>query len=134
SSLSFIFSVTKTSLLTIVDGGLAGDIFNISINGSHYLSSSVGATSSEYVGLDFDAALTNSAFSKFSILLAPGEYTITGDLHQSALQDSFALNATVGALRVTEAPESNAFALLGLSLAGLWAMRRRQSCFKHYGE
>ena len=67
STLSFVFSVTKTSLLTIVDGGLAGDIFNISINGANYIGSAVNATSTEYAGLDFDSAVNNSAFSKFSL-------------------------------------------------------------------
>lgn len=126
SALSFAFTLTKSSILTVVDAGIAGDVFSIFVNGMAYVSSTVAAYSDEYVGTDFNAALLNSGFSRLSLILDAGDYTVSGLLSQSAIDaGGAAFNATVGGLRIVEADEPGALILLSIACAGLLLARRK---------
>jgi hypothetical protein len=126
SVLSFAFTLTKSSVLTVVDAGIAGDEFGVLVNGVAYVTSAVAAYSDEYAGTDFDAALLNSGFSRLSLILDAGSYTVSGFLYQSAIDpDGAALNATIGGLRIVEADESGILILWSIAGGGLlWARRK----------
>jgi hypothetical protein len=125
SPLTFSFSLTTSSFLNIVDAGISGDIFSLSINGSHFTTSTVALDSGLFAGIDFDLAWSTDEFSRLSIFLAPGHYTVTGFLNQSAVDDSGSpFMATVGALQIVEADEPAALLLLSIGIVGL-ALRRR---------
>jgi hypothetical protein len=112
--------------LTVVDAGFSGDRFQIFDNGVSL--GLTGAAVNSYpnsIGLDFDAALSNSNFSRGIFSLGAGNHSITGLLSVSALDDSSApLNATVGGLNITPVPEPETYALMLAGLA-LVAARRR---------
>ncbi len=115
SALTFSFSLTNSALLNLVDAGLAGDVFTLLINGINYTSSTVAASSAAYVGIDLDAAWVASEFSRLSVLLAPGDYTVTGFLKQSAADEyGSPYLATVGGLKIVDVDESGIFALFGI--------------------
>ena len=136
-ALSFTFTNATSILLTIVDGGFAGDRFEV-FDGSASLglTSLAGNSFPNSVGVDFDTALTNSAYSFATFLLAPGTHTISGRLTTSALlDDGTPLNSTVGGLRLTPTPVPlPASALFLMSGTGLLAfLRRRRGMFRRWG-
>ena len=129
-ALSFDFTLTGSAILRIVDGGFAGDRFDV-FNGKLPLGQTSAATNNypESLGLDFDAAFADGRYSRSVFLLGPGSYSINGLLSLSALDDNAgAINATVGAISLTAVPLPAA-AWLYLAGAGLMATiaRRRQS-------
>lgn len=128
SDLSFSFTLANAGLLTIVDAAIAGDEFQVMINGQAYNTSSVDSISAAYE-FDFEAALADSGnFSALTIQLAPGTYTITGALFQSALDENETpYNTTVGGLRVAEVPLPASIWLFGTALAGVIARTRRRA-------
>lgn len=129
SVLHFNFELTQASYLTVVDAGVAGDVFDVTVNGVTYSSSTPSAPSALNVGNNFDTALSYaSQYSRLQILLNPGVYSVTGVLTTSA-QDEFGLplNATVGGIQVSAVPVPAAIWLLGSALTGLAAVSRRKS-------
>lgn len=129
SALGFALTLTQASMLTVVDAGFGGDEFTITINGQDYLSSAAINTYDTSVGTDFDAAFADGTqYSYLNIVLGAGTYFISGELAASALDDTgMPLNATVGALRVSEVPVPAAAWLFGSALvAGFGAARRRR--------
>jgi len=135
-ALSFSFTTTATTLLTIVDGGFAGDRFEVFDGATSLGLTSLAANSyPNSVGVDFDAALADSAYGFATFLLAPGTHTISGRLAASALlDDGTPLDATVGGLRLTPTPVPlPASALLLMSGTGLLAFwRRRRGMFRRW--
>lgn len=124
SPLSFAFTLSASSILSLVDGGYAGDIFGVWINDLYHQSTSVLVNSQVEAALDFESALKNSSFSHLTILLAPGDYIITGELVQSAQDiDGVPLNATVGGLRISSVDEPSTL-LLMLSMSSIFLLRR----------
>jgi hypothetical protein len=116
----------QTVMLTVTDGGFAGDRFEVLDNGvSLGLTSAVPADGAGVdVGLDFDAALADASFSRGFFFLGAGSHTITGFLSQSAVD---AINSTVGAISATPVPLPAGVLLLfsGGGLMGLFARRRK---------
>ena len=87
SALSFNFVVPTgyTAHVTVVDGGFAGDRFAVSANGTLLGSTSLPVdTQAVNVGLDFDAALADSRYSRGVFELGAGSYSLTGVLTLSA--------------------------------------------------
>jgi len=128
SALTFQFTLTQPGLLKVVDGGFAGDVFQVSNNGVA-LGSTSAATNSypSSVGLNFDSAWADNAYSQAVFQLAPGDYSITGILSGSALDDTGTpINATVGAVSLTAVPIPAAWGLFlaGSGLVGAFARRR----------
>lgn len=132
SALSFTFSVSPGSVatLTVVDGGFAGDRFQLSNNGAAFGSTSAAVNSyPANVYLDFDAALATASYSRGGFTLGAGNHRIGGSLLASAIDNTgAALNSTVGGIRltVTAVPEAATAASLfaGLGLLAV-ALRRR---------
>lgn len=128
SSLAFVFTFPARVRLTLVDAGIAGDVFNVWINGSHYLSSVVAADSLVDVGFDFDSALNDSRFSRFSLLLMPGTYTISGSLARSATDmGGYQFNATLGGLHISAVNEPGVFVLALVGVCGIFARHRAKA-------
>lgn len=109
-ALTFSFTLTQAAVLDVVDAGFGGDRFSIAITGPNNfslqsLTSTSNNTFPDSLGLDFDQAFLSPDYSRLSVTLAAGTYSIAGALFESALDDSgFAINATVGALRLTSVP------------------------------
>ncbi|MEC5386770.1 hypothetical protein VVD49_13630 [Uliginosibacterium sp. H3] len=129
SVLSFRINNSAPVLLTVADGGFAGDIFLVK-DGNVSLGSTSAAVNNYPVsiGLDFDSALSNPLYSKGSFVLAPGSHLITGVLTTSALSDFGALDATVGGVMLQAVPEPAEWATLaaGLFLLSVTAQRSRR--------
>jgi hypothetical protein len=129
SPVTFSFTLATASYLTVVDGGFAGDRFEVFDNGN-----SLGETSAATntypapsVVTNFDAALADSRWSQGAFLLAAGTHNITGLLSVSALDDlGNALDATNGAVRVAPVPlpASGLLLLFGSGFMGLFSRRR----------
>jgi hypothetical protein len=79
------------------------------------------------VGLDFDAALANPAYSRGVYSLPSGAYVITGALINSVIVGGQALNSTVGGIKLTvSAVPEPATVLSLLTGLGLLASRLRR--------
>ena len=128
SPLQFSFSLTTARVLNVVDAGISGDVFSVLINGVEYSTSAVAADSGLFAGMDFDSAWTTNEFSRLSIFLAPGDYTLSGSLTQSAIDEAGEpYMASVGGLRIAEVDEPGMLVLLGFALGAL-GLRRRLLC------
>lgn len=129
-SLSFSFTLAAPAVLRVVDGGFAGDRFNVSVNGGSSVLTSPGVSTypSVNAGLDFDFAWLDARFSKLALTLQAGSYTVTGSLAESVV-DEFGqpLNATVGAVMLAPVPEPGTWALMLAGLGALFAMARRRA-------
>lgn len=128
SDLSFTFTLNNPGTLSIVDAAIAGDEFQISVNGQIYSSSLSLDPDSTSVGIDFDAAFSdNHRYSYLTLQLAPGAYTVTGLLTASALDNTGEpFNATVGGLRISEVPLPASAWLFGTALMACVARTRRR--------
>jgi hypothetical protein len=129
NALAFTFTVTQAVNLTVVDGGFAGDVFSLTLNGQDIGTTSPASGSyPSSVGLDFDAALASPAYSHRTLTLGPGSYTLGGSLFASALDDTGApIDATVGGVMITAVPEPASLALLLAGLGALSVVARRRS-------
>ena len=128
NALSFDFNLSSAAYLSVIDGGFAGDRFQVFDNGN-----ALGLTSSpthnypDSIGLDFDQAFADSHYSRGVFLLSAGQHSISGLLSLSALDDSNTpINATVGAVSLTAVPLPAAAGLYaaGAALIGLVSRRR----------
>ncbi len=128
SALHFTFTLTDPANLTVVDGGFAGDQFQVFNNGTALGYTSVATNSyPTSVGTNFDAALSDTTYSSAVFHLGAGSYNITGLLTVSAVDDSSTpFNATVGAVSLTAVPVPAAlgFFLAGTGLMGFFSRRR----------
>jgi len=132
TTLSFTLTTTLGGTLKVIDLGNAGDTFNVNIMGTggqqNLATSTVPATSTSFAPLNgFDAALANPDFSRGLFNLAPGTYTISGSLLQSAIVDGAALDATSGALEFSPVPLPAALPLFLSALAGFGVAARRRT-------
>jgi hypothetical protein len=131
SVLSFSFTVPTglTGLLTVVDGAFAGDRFEVFANGVSL--GTTGAATNNYpnsIGLDFDSALSDAAYSRRTFSLTPGSYLVTGLMSQSAVDEFGApINASVGGLNVSLVPEPATYLGMLAGLAVLGGLRRRRA-------
>jgi hypothetical protein len=129
NELSFQINNTAPVLLTVADGGFAGDVFFLH-DGAVLLGSTSAAINNypDSIYLDFDAAMSNPLYSKGSFLLAPGSHTISGWLTTSAVGEFGAIDATVGAVMLQAVPEPATWATLaaGLFLLSFTAQRSRR--------
>lgn len=128
NALSFDFTLSGVALLEVVDGGFAGDRFNVFDNGVLLDQTSVASnTFPASIGLDFDAAYASPLYSRGLFWLGAGSHSITGLLSQSALNGTTPINATVGAVSLTAVPLPAAawLYLTGTALMGFVSRRRK---------
>ena len=123
--LAFKFTLTTPTYLKIVDGGFAGDVFEIFDNGlSLGLTSGASNSYPNSLSTNFDAAFANLNYSQRIFLLGVGTHEVTGRLTSSALDDtSQALNATVGAVSLM--PEPSTIILFLTGGAAAWFGHRK---------
>lgn len=128
NALSFDFTLSGSAYLKVVDGGFAGDRFNVYDNGVLLDQTSfVSNTYPDSIGLNFDAAYASGLLSRGLFWLGAGSHSITGLLSQSALDGATPLNATVGAVSLTAVPLPAAAWLYvtGAALMGFVSRRRK---------
>lgn len=132
SAIAFEFTLSGPALLKVVDAGFSGDRFQVFDNGVALGYTSVGINN--YVDgdtptvIDFNAAWSQTDFSRGQFLLGAGSHNITGLLAVSALDaDDQPFNATLGGVALMAVPLPGA-AWLMLSGSGLLAaVARRRS-------
>ena len=130
SAISFDITLAGPAQLKVIDGGFAGDRFEVFDNGVSMGLTSAGANSYPIsVGLDFGTAWADAAYSRGIFTLGAGLHSISGVLVDSALDDTGArIDATVGALSISSVPEPTTPALMLAGLAGLALVARRRAC------
>jgi hypothetical protein len=131
SALNFTFTLTDSADLNVVDGGFAGDQFQVFDNGIALGFTSVPTTNTypASVASNFDAAWADIQYSRAVFHLGAGSHKITGLLSISALDNTaIPLNATVGALSLTPTavplPGAMVLFLAGSGLMGFISRRR----------
>lgn len=121
---SFTFTLTQSSLLSVIDAGFSGDRFEIHANGSllGLTSAPITQGASEEPIFDIATLLGDNRFSKGSWNLAAGSYTITGLAAES-------VGGGLGYMSITAVPEPKSYAMLlaGLGLMGTIARRRNRN-------
>ena len=135
SALTFNFTIGAGNLgiFSVVDAGFAGDTFSITNNGAAFGQTSSVAPGNTFgsVADTFDDAFANPAYSRGVFTLGAGNYSISGRLAQSVVDDLGApLNATNGAVRlsvVAAVPEPSTYALLFAGLAAIGFVSRRRA-------
>lgn len=111
---SFEFTLTTPAFLKVVDGGFAGDRFEVFANGASLGTTSVpDASATESYDLNFTAAFADPRWSKATFALNPGSYTITGKATEFVPD----LLAGTGALMVTAVPEPQSYVFMFAGLA-----------------
>ena len=133
AALAFTFTLTRGGILRVVDAGFRGDVFQLTLDDGVTIQALAPTStvanpdiSLETPELDFDAAFANPLFSSATFHLAPGSYSLTGTLTQSANYAGEPLNATIGAVALTAVPVPAAGLLLlgGSGLLAAFARRR----------
>jgi hypothetical protein len=116
------FTFSGAADLTVVDGGFAGDRFQVFDNGIALGLTSAATNTSTSVGTNFDLALGDSNYSSAVFHLGAGDHNITGLL----ASNTASFNITVGAVSLTAVPVPAALGLFlaGSSLIGLFSRRR----------
>lgn len=121
SNLSFTVTVPAglVGLLTVVDGGFAGEQYTVTVNGAAQPAMSIAGAAGANTFIDFDAALADPAFSRGQYVLGVGLNTITGFINAPG-------DVSVGGLRVSLVPEPATWATLlgGLLLVSTLVRRR----------
>lgn len=122
---SYSFSLAANALLTIVDGFLAGDQFEVFANTLSLGTTSAPVTPSANTGMNFDAALADGDHSSGAFLLGPGDYLISMDV---LARSPGVTGNHLGAIRLDMAavpvPAGGALLLSGLGLAAFLRRRR----------
>ena len=123
-SRQFSFTLTQNAIMTIVDGFLVGDQFEVFSNGVSLGTTSLPGTGGTNTGMNFDAALADGIHSMGRFILGPGSYLISLDVLSRSGTDT-ALH--LGAIRVDvgQVPVP-AGGMLLLSALGLMAFRRHR--------
>lgn len=120
----FAFNLTQNAVMTIVDGFLAGDQFEVFSNGTSLGATSLPGTGGTNTGMNFDVAAANGINSVGRFILGPGSYLISLNVLSRSGTDT---RLHLGAIRVDLAPVPGpAAGVLLLTALGALALRRRR--------
>ncbi|MEO8037786.1 MAG: PEP-CTERM sorting domain-containing protein [Betaproteobacteria bacterium] len=131
-ALAFTFNAAGPVALTVLDGGFAGDEFEVFDHGVWlgFTSAAVDSYPDSFASTQagFDHALADNRYSRRVFMLGAGAHSVTGLMSRSALDDTLVpLDATVGAVRIAAVPEPASWSLLAGGIAALvGAIRRRE--------
>lgn len=122
---SFGFTLAANAVLTIVDGFVAGDQFEVFSNTVSLGNTSNPVTPSKATGMNFDAALAGGNHSFGTYILGAGTYLIS----MNVIGRSPGSGNHLGAIRLDMAavpvPAGGVLLLSGLGVAALIRRRRR---------
>ncbi|WP_284165640.1 VPLPA-CTERM sorting domain-containing protein [Frigidibacter sp. SD6-1] len=121
----FTFTLSGFANLSIVDGYLAGDQFEVFLNTVSQGLTSVPVQGTTNLGANYDAAFGDPDFSNWTQRLGPGSYTLTMLVTQRSGTNTI---DHLGAVRLDTAPiPLPAAGLLLLTALGAAAAARRRS-------
>lgn len=123
---TFEFTATQHVVLKVTDAGLAGDRFEVLINGlpAGFTSAPGSDTGDTSHDLDFDAAYADAQWSHGVFELGPGTYSVTG----RAVAFAPGVLAGTGAVLLAPAvPEPETWALFGVGALLVAGALRRQA-------
>ena len=132
AALNFTFTIAAghQGLLTVVDAGFSGDVFQVTDFGAVLGSTSTPVDGDPNGGItfDFDAALANSDFSRAIFTLGAGAHSISGSATRFLSDASGPLGATSGGVRleVSSVPEPGSLATLLAGLGLTLVLRRKR--------
>lgn len=117
-------SLTRWTMLTIVDSFWAGDQFEVFANGNSLGATSVPGTGGTRTGYNFDIPAADGIHSVGRFILGPGSYLISLDVLARSDTDT---NVHLGAFRadIAQVPAPAAGVML-LTALGAMALRRRR--------
>ena len=118
----YTFTLAADAIVTLVDGYLSGDRFEVFVNNVSRGLSSLPVDGGAKLGRKWDQALTDANFSKRTLYFKPGSYTL------SMLVTNRSSGADQAALRLDTAvvPVPAGGLLLLSALGGAAALRRRR--------
>lgn len=126
ASPTFTFTLTGYGLLSIVDGFLSGDRFEVFVNSVSQGLTSLPVQGTTTVGQNYDAAIADSNYSNWSRRLGPGSYLVSLMVKQRSGTDT---RIHLGGIRLDTAPVPvPAAGLMLLTALGMGAfVKRRQA-------
>jgi hypothetical protein len=117
---TFTLNTSETTILTVTDYLMSGDIFSVLIDTVYVGDTSFPTAFNQYTA-DLDEAVANSTWSTGTWILGPGVYSITGAA-------SFSVdNPGYGGIRADPVPIPAAAWLFVSGALGLLGFRRRRS-------
>ncbi len=132
--LDYYIDITEACFLTVTDGYLKGDqfeIFNYGLSGG--LSSAPIPNDGLSIGNDYDASALNEDWSTVVFGLYPGTYSISGTVYHSPSQsgvgairlDTFPVEEIEGQKEQPVVPEPLTILTLGFGLLGGFGLKRK---------
>ena len=125
---TFTFTLTGYAVLSLIDGFVSGDRWQVFVNNVSFGLSSIPVSGASSVGGKYAVAATNPNFSSFMHRFGPGTYKITMLVKQRSGTDT---RDHLGAARLDTAqvpvPAAGLMLISALGAAGALRKRRKQA-------